>query len=434
MGVTLLAAITLLWMRARRSKATTPPEPVQDEHMLTRTTQRHENVETVQLQITQTLVQGDIMWHLRQQQTDTSPTRSPRAPTQHTEPVRSRRFERPSATRTERVQFLTQDGRDNLVVTFLLAVEWLTHGYSRIAYEDRAHFITVPLTAEEIRMSDLHDSSLAPGETWVRLLVGNTWVNPVILGGEHGFQVTALKMHDMLIRGWQFWWEDRFSENIQEGTEFTGRLPEGQEVWCVFRNRLWIQIKWPLQWISSTGAYACNPESPLEQQARAAPTVDWRWNRDNPLPSSARSRVHDTGGLMLDLDTMLEEHELADLSLPRWLKAALLGMQSARDLQHWFEQGTPGYTTNNALYNTMATFTDASILPSEAESVGAPGRGVTVARATWDASSRTPVIGYTLMLLFCPAPNVYSRFFEKPDLNYGHLKKNNWPENPHIFP
>ena len=27
-----------------------------------------------------------------------------------------------------------------------------------------------------------------------------------------------------------------------------------------------------------------------------------------------------------------------------------------------------------------------------------------------------------------------SRFFEKPVLNYGHLKKFNWPENPYVFP
>ena len=32
------------------------------------------------------------------------------------------------------------------------------------------------------------------------------------------------------------------------------------------------------------------------------------------------------------------------------------------------------------------------------------------------------------------AHRLYSRFFEKPDLNYGHLKNFNWPENPYIFP
>ena len=83
---------------------------------------------------------------------------------------------------------------------------------------------------------------------------------------------------------------------------------------------------------------------------------------------------------MEDLDALLEEHQLGNLCPPRWLEAALLGMESARNLRHWFEDGTPGYTSEIALRDTMATFTDASLLPSEVVSVGVPGRGITVAR------------------------------------------------------
>ena len=168
-----------------------------------------------------------------------------------------------------------------------------------------------------------------------------------------------------------------------------------------------VQLKWPLQATATTGAYSCNAESSLAEKARAAPNVDFRWSQSVPLSSFARARVFDSGGLMMDMETMLEEHELPDRRTPRWLSAGMRGLQSARDLPQWFVQGSPGYIINHAMDDTMVPLSDLHILPSEPVLARLPRRGSTLAAATWDAKSQTPVIGYALLVILCPDPYIY---------------------------
>ena len=175
----------------------------------------------------------------------------------------------------------------------------------------------------------------------------------------------------------------------------------------MYLSSLQVQLKWPLQTTSTTGEYACNAESSLAEKARAAPTVNFRWSRGVPLSSFARGRVFDSGGLMVDMDTILEEHELPDRSTPRWLSAGMRGLQSARDLPQWFVQGSPGYIINHAMDDTMVPLTDMDILPSEPVLARVPNHSSTLAAATWDAKSQTPVIGYALLFILCPDPYVY---------------------------
>jgi len=85
-----------------------------------------------------------------------------------------------------------------------------------------------------------------------------------------------------------------------------------------------------------------------------------------------------------------------------------LGMESARDMRHRFEDFTPerAAAITHATRDTIATFTDASILPSEVLSVSVPGRGSTVAGVLWDPCLETAVIGQTMMMRLCPSPPV----------------------------
>ena len=54
-------------------------------------------------------------------------------------------------------------------------------------------------------MFDLDTHILAPGENWIRMLVGASWINPVILGAVNGPRNSAITMPTMLFQGWQFY-------------------------------------------------------------------------------------------------------------------------------------------------------------------------------------------------------------------------------------
>jgi len=191
---------------------------------------------------------------------------------------------------------------------------------------------------------------------------------------------------------------------------FTGRLPQGQEFMCVFWSRTRITILVPLQLILTTTAYTAIELSTLSEHDRAALTADWRWDRLNPMPSPARSRLHDSGGFMEDMEALREQNLNGSSRPPDWFKSLRLGMESARELPRRFGEHTPerAVAAMNALLDTIATFHDADALPSEVLAINVPDRGTTVAEVTWDPCLNTALIGHTMMLQLCPSPPVYT--------------------------